>query len=62
MPKDSLMSRSTHSDNQQETPRSTTSDLAELRTPGFAERLAYGCGDVASNLVFIAVASFLTFF
>ncbi|WP_223624383.1 MFS transporter [Microbacterium sp. EST19A] len=56
------MSRSTQSDNQQGTPHSTASDLGELRTPGFAERLAYGCGDVASNLVFIAVASFLTFF
>ncbi|MGW3435436.1 MFS transporter [Streptomyces melanosporofaciens] len=35
---------------------------AELRTPGFGERLAYGCGDAASNLVFIGVSSFLTFY
>jgi len=48
------MSRTTHPSDQR--------PLSELRTPGFGERLAYGCGDVASNLVFVAVASFLTFF
>lgn len=48
------MSRSTHLNVQP--------GLTETRIPGFGERLAYGFGDVASNLVFIAVASFLTFF
>ncbi|MER7009648.1 glycoside-pentoside-hexuronide (GPH):cation symporter [Dactylosporangium sp. NPDC000555] len=55
--RDSLMSRTARAES-----TTAVAPPVEMRIPGLGERLAYGAGDVASNLVFVAVSAFLTFF